>query len=60
MKMMTNGVLATNETVGDWEGKEELASEQFNRILFAIYFIAPDDTESCAMMEVKIGFLQIL
>ena len=53
MKMMTSGVLATNETVGNWEGQEELAAEQFNRILFAIYFIATDDSDEITMDDLK-------
>jgi|LGVE01.1.fsa_nt_gb hypothetical protein len=53
MKMMTSGVLATNETVGDWEGSEEIAAEQFNRILFAIYFTAPDDSDKITMDNLK-------
>ncbi len=53
MKMMTSGVLASNETVGDWEGQEELAAEQFNRILFAIYSIAPNDTDDITMDDLK-------
>ena len=53
MKMMTSGVLATNETVGDWEGQEELAAEQFNRILFAIYFTAHEDETEITMDDLK-------
>ena len=53
MEMMTSGVLASNETVGDWEGQEELAAEQFNRIIFAIYYIAPNDTDDITMDDLK-------
>ncbi len=53
MKMMASGVLASNETVGDWEGQEDLAAEQFNRILFALYFSAPDDTDDITMDDLK-------
>ena len=53
METMTNGILATNETVGNWEGQEELAAKQFNRILFAIYSIAPGDTDDITMDDLK-------
>lgn len=35
---------ATPETVGDWEGDEETAASQFNKIIDAIYEAASDDT----------------
>jgi hypothetical protein len=45
-------VYATSETVGDWEGKEETAASQFNKILDAIYEAAPDDTYDTRLSEI--------
>jgi len=36
-------VRATNENVGEWDGQEELAADNFNRIQDALYDAAPDE-----------------
>lgn len=40
-----NSVLADSGSVGDWDGQEELAAEQVNRIYQALYDAAPDNIE---------------
>jgi hypothetical protein len=38
-----NAVRATNDSVGEWDGQEELAADNFNRIQDALYEAAPDE-----------------
>jgi RNase P subunit RPR2 len=38
-----NAVRATNDSVGEWDGQEEIAAENFNQIQDALYDAAPDD-----------------
>lgn len=45
-------VYATSENVGDWDGDEETASEQFNKIIDAIYEAAPDETYDTKLYEI--------
>ena len=47
MKDMLNlrDYLANDTTVGEWDGKEELAADQVNRIYQALYDAAPSDIE---------------
>jgi hypothetical protein len=45
-------VLATSETVGNWGGQEGLAAEQFNKIIEAIYEVAPDNTYDSKLYEI--------
>ena len=47
MKDMLNlrDFMADDTTVGDWEGQEDLAAQQVNRIYQALYDAAPDDIE---------------
>jgi hypothetical protein len=47
-----NSVYATSETVGDWEGQEKIAVEQFNKIIDAIYKAAPDETYDTKLYEI--------
>lgn len=47
MKEMLNlrDFLADDATVGDWNGQEELAAQQVNRITQDLYDAAPDNIE---------------
>jgi hypothetical protein len=47
-----NSVYATSGTVGDWEGEEETAATQFNKIIDAIYEAAPDETYDTKLYEI--------
>jgi len=38
-----NSVRATSESVGDWDGQEQLAADNFNKIQDALYDAAPDE-----------------
>ena len=38
-----NAVRATNDSVGEWDGQEELAADNFNKIQDALYEAAPDE-----------------
>ena len=38
-----NAVRATTDSVGEWDGQEELAAENFNQIQDALYEAAPDE-----------------
>ncbi len=51
-KEMFNPNYATSETVGDWEGDEESAASQFNKIIDAIYEAAPDETYDTRLYEI--------
>lgn len=47
-----NAALATTESVGEWDGQEELAAENVNRIYTAIYKAAPNDTDTDTLAEI--------
>lgn len=38
-----NAVRATNDNVGEWDGQEQLAADNLNRIQDALYEAAPDE-----------------
>jgi hypothetical protein len=47
-----NNVLATAESVGEWDGQEELAAENVNKIYQAIYAAAPEDIDDTTLYEI--------
>jgi hypothetical protein len=44
--------LADDTTVGNWGGQEDLAAEQVNRIIQALYDAASDDIEEEELADV--------
>ena len=46
-----NSVRATRDSVGDWNGHEELAAQQINRIYDALYEAAPDEYNDDQLSE---------
>ena len=46
-----NAVRATNDSVGEWDGQEDLAAQQINRIYDALYAAAPDEYNDDQLSE---------
>ena len=46
-----NSVRATRDSVGDWDGQEDLAAQQINRIYDALYEAAPDEYNDDQLSE---------
>jgi len=46
-----NAVRATSDSVGDWDGQEELAATNCNRIQDAVYEAAPDEYNDDQLYE---------
>lgn len=46
-----NAVRATNDNIGEWDGQEELAVNNFNQILDALYAAAPDNYDDDQLYE---------
>ena len=53
MKTIPNHTLSTNQNVGDWDGQEENAAKQFNRIIFEIYSCVSENTSDDTIDDVK-------
>jgi hypothetical protein len=47
-----NNVLATAESVGEWDGQEELAAENVNKIYYATYNAAPEEINDTTLHEI--------
>jgi hypothetical protein len=43
---------AASDTVGDWDGQEQLAADNYNRILKALYAAIPSDTPDTIQHEI--------
>ena len=46
-----NSVRATTDSVGEWDGQEQLAADNINRIQDALYEAAPDDYNDDKLSE---------
>lgn len=46
-----NSVKATSDSVGEWDGQEKLAANNFNRIQNALYSAAPDHYDDDQLYE---------
>lgn len=47
-----NSVMATRDSVGEWEGREEEAANAVNMIYEALYEAAPDDIDETVLSEI--------
>lgn len=45
-------VLATRDSVGEWEGREEEAANAVNMIYEALYEAAPDDIDETVLADI--------